>query len=71
MFPSHDLEGRTNTYVNEIEVLGPCRIRYGGNDKPLLPCGARVVIETMADYKIIQPETWVKMELDHDSKEER
>lgn len=64
-------EGKTNTYVNEIEVLGPCRIRYGGNDKPLLPCGARVVIETMADYKIIQPETWVKMELDHDRKEER
>lgn len=59
-------EGRTNTYVNEIEVLGPCRIRYGGNDKPILPCGARVVIETMADYKIIQPEKWVRADVDND-----
>jgi hypothetical protein len=63
-------EGRTNTYVNEIEILGPCRIRYSGNDKPILSCGARVVIETTADYKIIQPEDWVKMDIDNDRRKE-
>ncbi len=56
-------EGRTNTYCHEVKVLGECIIRYGGNDKPILPCGARVVIETDADYKIIKPEKYVKVSL--------
>jgi hypothetical protein len=33
--------------------MGPSRVIYGGNDKPLLNCGARVVIETDADIRII------------------
>jgi len=46
-------EGRKNTYCHEVDILGPSRVRYGGNDKPILPCGARVVVETEADYKVI------------------
>lgn len=49
-------QGRKNTYCNEVEILGPSRVIYGGNGKdakPLLSCGARVVIETEGDIKII------------------
>jgi hypothetical protein len=35
-----------------VEIHGPSKIVYGGNDKPLLPCGARVVIETEAEVTI-------------------
>ena len=28
--------------------------RYGGNDKSILSCGARVVIETEADVEIVE-----------------
>ena len=38
-----------NTYGHSVEILGPSKVIYGGNDKPLLPCGARVVIETEAE----------------------
>ncbi len=55
-------EGRTNTYCHEVKVLGECTIKYGGNDKPILPCGARVVIETIADYEIIKPDNYVEAE---------
>ena len=46
-------EGRSNTYCHEVDILGPSKIVYGGNDKPLLNCGARVVIETESDIRII------------------
>ena len=46
-------EGKTNTYCHEVKILGESIVRYGGNDKPILPCGARVVIETTSDIKII------------------
>ena len=42
-------DGRKNTYCHSVEILGPSKVIYGGNDKPLLSCGARVVIETEAD----------------------
>ena len=29
-------------------------VKYGGNDKPLLSCGARVVIQTDSDINIIR-----------------
>ena len=45
-------EGKTNTYCHEVKILGESTLRYGGNDKPLLPCGARVVIETTAEIEI-------------------
>ena len=45
-------EGRSNTYCHAVEILGPSKVRYGGNEKPILPCGARVVIETEAPIEI-------------------
>ena len=50
-------QGTQNTYCNEVEILGPSKIIYGGHGcdaKPLLGCGARVVIETESDV-IIKP----------------
>jgi hypothetical protein len=49
-------QGRTNTYCNEVQILGPSRIVYSGpgcDTKALLGCGARVVIETESEIKII------------------
>ena len=45
-------EGRKNTYCHEVIINGPSRVRYGGNDKAILSCGARVVIETEADIEM-------------------
>lgn len=48
-------EGRKNTYCNEVEILGPSVIKYcgSGDQKPILSCGARVVIETESEINII------------------
>jgi hypothetical protein len=49
-------QGRTNTYCNEVQILGPSRIVYSGpgcDSKALLGCGSRVVIETESEIKII------------------
>ncbi len=43
---------KSNTYCHEVKILGESTVRYGGNEKPILPCGARVVIETTADIEI-------------------
>lgn len=45
-------EGRKNTYCHEVTIEGPSKVWYGGNEKSILPCGARVVIETEANIKI-------------------
>lgn len=45
-------QGKKNTYCNEVEILGPSKVIYGGNDKPLLSCGARVVIVTESEVII-------------------
>lgn len=47
-------QGSKNTYCHEVEIKGPSRVIYGGNDRPLLNCGARVVIETEADVEIVR-----------------
>lgn len=47
-------KGKQNTYCHEVKILGDSVIKYGGNDKPLLSCGARVVIETEADVEIVK-----------------
>lgn len=47
-------EGKMNTYCNEVVIKGDCVVRYGGNEKPLLSCGARVVIETEAEVVVIR-----------------
>ena len=48
-------QGRKNSYCNEVEILGPSKIIYcgSGDQKPILSCGARVVIESEAEIKII------------------
>jgi len=48
-------QGKKNTYCNELEILGPSKIIYGGaggDAKPLLSCGARVLIETESEVRI-------------------
>tara|TARA_R100000781_G_scaffold114372_2_gene85001 strand:- start:23 stop:262 length:240 start_codon:yes stop_codon:yes gene_type:complete len=45
-------QGKKNTYGHSVEILGNSRVVYGGNDKPLLPCGARVIIETESEVLI-------------------
>tara|TARA_B100000131_G_scaffold40385_2_gene36492 strand:- start:1472 stop:1699 length:228 start_codon:yes stop_codon:yes gene_type:complete len=45
-------EGRKNTYGHRVKINGPSEVIYGGNDKPILPCGARVVIMTEAEVEI-------------------
>ena len=47
-------EGKKKTYCSEVEILGPSRIVYGGNEKTILSCGARVVIETESEIKILR-----------------
>ena len=47
-------QGKDNTYCHEVVILGPSTVKYGGNDKPILPCGARVVIETASDVKVLR-----------------
>ena len=42
-------QGRTNTYCHSVTIHGESTVLYGGNEKPLLSCGARVVIKTDAD----------------------
>ena len=48
-------QGRKNTYCSQVEILGPSKVIYcgEGDQKPLLSCGARVVIETESEIKII------------------
>jgi hypothetical protein len=47
-------QGSKNTYCSRVRVLGPSEVIYGGNDRPLLSCGARVVIVTEADVEIVE-----------------
>jgi hypothetical protein len=44
-----------NYYCNEIEIMGPSKVSYcgSGDQKPLISCGARVVMETTSKIKII------------------
>ena len=45
-------QGRKNTYCNRVKILGPAEVIYSGEDKPILPCGARVVIVTESDVVV-------------------
>jgi hypothetical protein len=47
-------QGRKNTYCHEVSILGPSKVIYGGSDKALLPCGARVVVETECEVEIVR-----------------
>jgi len=46
--------GKTNTYCSEVRILGDSCVKYSGSGKPILPCGARVVIETESEVEIIR-----------------
>ena len=46
-----------NHYGDEVYIDGPCTIKYSGNGKPGMSCGARVYIETTHDV-------WVKEDED-------
>ena len=57
-------KGKSNTYCHEVHIKGDSKVIYGGNDKPLLSCGARVVIETEAEVTCIIKEAWCKHQLE-------
>jgi len=48
--------GSKNYYCNEIEINGPSKLTYcgTGDKKPLMSCGARVVLETTSEVIIIK-----------------
>lgn len=48
--------GKKNYYCNAIEILGPSNLSYcgSGDKKPILSCGARVVLETTSGIKIME-----------------
>tara|TARA_B100000035_G_C20735912_1_gene437586 strand:- start:81 stop:314 length:234 start_codon:yes stop_codon:yes gene_type:complete len=47
-------KGKTNTYCHEVKILGTSTVKYGGNEKPILSCGARVVIETEGQVEVVK-----------------
>ena len=47
-------DGRKNTYCHEVEILGPSKVIYGEDGEKILNCGARVVVETESDYRVIR-----------------
>lgn len=47
-------QGKNNVYCHAVKIHGDSVVRYGGNDKPLLSCGARVVIETYNEVEVIE-----------------
>lgn len=46
--------GTKNTYCHEVKILGPSSVVYGGNDKPIISCGARVVVLTESEVEVIK-----------------
>ena len=44
--------GRENQYCRSVTVDGPCEVLQSSDDKPILSCGARVVIVTESGYTI-------------------
>jgi len=49
-------EGSKNTYCHSVKINGSSTLIYGGNDKPLLSCGARVVLELDPEstYEVVE-----------------
>jgi hypothetical protein len=45
-------QGKKNTYCSSVRILGASEVIYSGNDKPLLPCGARIAIVTESEVEI-------------------
>jgi hypothetical protein len=47
-------EGRKNTYCHRVKIHGPSEVVYSGNEKTLLPCGARVAVVTESEIEIVE-----------------
>lgn len=47
-------QGSKNTYCNRVKINGPSEVIYSGNEKPILSCGARVVVVTESPVEILQ-----------------
>ena len=47
-------EGKKNTYCHRVRINGPSEVMYSGNEKTLLPCGARVAIVTESEIEILE-----------------
>ncbi len=45
-------QGKKNTYCHSVKILGECEVISSTTDKPILSCGARVVIATHSDVEI-------------------
>lgn len=45
-------QGKTNTYCKSVKILGHAEVMQSLDDKPILSCGARVVIVTEAEVQI-------------------
>lgn len=42
-----------STYCHEVEIAGPSRMIYSPH-KPILPCGARLVVATEAEVRVVR-----------------
>lgn len=49
------LNGRTTRYAREVQINGPSRMVYNGEQ---LNCGARAWIETYSDITLIDEMSW-------------
>jgi len=47
-------QGKKNTYCSRVKILGESEVIYSGNDRTLLPCGARVAVVTTSEVEIIR-----------------
>ncbi len=47
-------QGKKNTYCHEVSIKGPSTVVYSGNEKTLLPCGARVAVVTESDVEFVR-----------------
>lgn len=47
-------QGRKNTYAHRVKINGPSEVVYSGNDKLLLPCGARVAVVTESEVEVVE-----------------
>ena len=47
-------QGSKNTYCRRVKIHGPSEVVYSGNDKLLLPCGARVAVVTESEIEIVE-----------------
>ena len=45
-------------YADEVQVIDKCIFEYSGNDKTILPCGARVVAKTTGGVWCRQGKKW-------------